>query len=52
VINLLNLKLNCRCVAHMIVFSNFIWMCMGGNLESVAKSNGQNFEILKVGLEI
>jgi len=38
----------------MIVFNNFVWMCMGGKLNSVAKSNDQNFDIrvLKVGLEI
>jgi len=36
----------------MIVFNNFVWMCMGGKLDNVAKSNDQNFEILKVGLEI
>jgi hypothetical protein len=53
-ISLLNLKLDTRCVVHMIVFNNFVWMCMGGKLNSVAKSNDQNFDIrvLKMGLEI
>lgn len=51
-ISLLNLKYDGRCVVHMIVFNNFVWMCMGGKLDNVAKSNDQNFEILKVGLEI
>jgi hypothetical protein len=51
-ISLLNLKLDYRCVAYMIIFNNFVWMCMGENLESVAKSNDQNFEIQKMSLEI